>query len=208
MSEPFKAPLFDYESRILCLLGPVEPPDFDLLVDQLLRLDAESEHNITLFVSSQGGTMVEALKVIDTIGLLRCKLTVVGFGLVEGAGVLLIACAHQRILFPSAVVSTAGVWDLPQLHAQARAGIGLNSQPSLDDELCRCLSPRIAEVLISAKRSSVFPLFKPSTAARLFTSQECLDLDLADAVIEGPRRLLNKYLKRKRQHEHPIPLSH
>src|SRR5277367_6427632 len=102
MSAPLLGPLADYDARIISLLGRIDASDINRVIDLLLRCDAASAAPITIFVSSQGGDIVEALKLIDTIGLLRAPLTVVGLGLVEGAGVMLIAAATQRVLYPSA----------------------------------------------------------------------------------------------------------
>ena len=55
----------DYEARIVCLLGLVDQQSLNVLVDFLLRCDAENAREITLYVSCQGGDIIQSLKVLD-----------------------------------------------------------------------------------------------------------------------------------------------
>jgi ATP-dependent protease ClpP protease subunit len=206
MPTPLIAPLFDYEARILSLLGRIDPSQVDLAVDQLLRCDADSDDGITVFLSCQGGNLIEGLKLVDSIGLLRSRLTAVGLGLIEGAAVLLLASAHQRILFPSALVSTAGLWDLPDLHPQARSGIGLHQQASIRDQLRARLAERINQAMnLSGRRWEC--LLDPETSPRILTAAQCLELGLADGIVEGPNRILQRCKTKEHRHDR-IRLSH
>jgi ATP-dependent protease ClpP protease subunit len=65
------APLFDFEARVVNLLGRVGPAEINTVIDNLLRLDTDSAKKITVYISCQGGDIVEALKLVDTVGLLR-----------------------------------------------------------------------------------------------------------------------------------------
>jgi ATP-dependent protease ClpP protease subunit len=203
MSAPLTGILFEYEARILSLLGPVDHSQINLAIDQLLRCDADSDKDITVFISCQGGNLIEALKLVDTVGLLRSQLTAIGFGLIEGAAVPMLASAHQRILMASTLVSTAGLWELPHLHPEARPGIGLHPQSSSMGEQLRA---RLLDQIKTSERSWG-KVLDPNAASRLFTASQCLELGLADAVVEGPNRLLQR-LKRKERHHEYIRLSH
>jgi ATP-dependent protease ClpP protease subunit len=200
MSTPLTGALFEYEARILSLLGRIDHSQIDLAVDQLLRCDADSDKDITVFLSCQGGNLIEGLKLVDAVGLLRSRLTAVGLGLIEGAAVLLLASAHQRILFPSALVSTAGLWDLPHLHPQARPGIGLHQPASMIDQMRARLAERIDLAMnLSERRWEC--LLDPETSPRILTAPQCLELGLADAVVEGPNRILQRFKRKEKLHD-------
>jgi ATP-dependent protease ClpP protease subunit len=203
VSPPFGA-LFDYQARIISLLGEISTAHVDIVVDHLLRLDAESSREITVFISCQGGHMADALKLVDCIGLLRSSLTAVCFGLVEGPAVWLLARAHRRILFPSALVSTAGLWDLPRLHPQAKPGIGLHPSSTAEDQLRRHGKERL-RVALNDSAAPIEWLLDQESHPHFVNAPECLRLGLADAIVEGPRRLLQQ-MKRDR-HEN-ARLSH
>ena len=49
-----------FDQRILFMKGPLEDENGDLLVAQLLALDAESDEDVTLYVNSPGGSPVQS----------------------------------------------------------------------------------------------------------------------------------------------------
>jgi ATP-dependent protease ClpP protease subunit len=200
MSTPLTGTLFEYEARILSLLGRIDHAQVDLAVDQLLRCDADSDKDITVFLSCQGGNLIEGLKLVDTVGLLRSRLTAISLGLIEGAAVLLLASAHQRVLFSSTLVSTAGLWDLPQLHPQTRPGIGLHQTPSIGDQLRSRLMERLNHALRPSARQWE-GLLDPDAPPRILTASQCLELGLADAIVEGPNRILQRFKTKEQRHD-------
>jgi ATP-dependent protease ClpP protease subunit len=206
MSTPLTGTLFEYEARILSLLGRIDHSQVDLAVDQLLRCDADSDQDITVFLSCQGGNLIEGLKLVDTVGLLRSRLTAVGLGFIEGAAVLLLASAHQRILLPSALVCTAGLWNLPQLHPEARPGIGLHQPASIGELLRSRLTEQLDQAVnLSERRWGC--LLDPEASPRILTAAQCLELGLADAIVEGSSRILQRCKTKEQRHDH-IRLSH
>ncbi len=206
MSAPLTGTLFEYEARILSLLGRIDHSHVDLAVDQLLRCDADSDKDITVFLSCQGGNLIEGLKLVDAAGLLRSRLTVIGLGLIEGAAGLLLVSAHQRILLPSTLVCTAGLWDLPHLHPETRPGIGLHQSASIGGAIAIPFNGTVDRALHpSARRWE--DLLNPHAAPRILTADQCLELGLADAIVEGSSRILQRF-KRKEHHHERIRLSH
>jgi ATP-dependent Clp protease protease subunit len=186
------APLFDYEARIISVLGDLGVPEANLIVDQLLRLDAESNAPITVFVSSRGGTMVDGLKITDALGLLRSPVTSVGLGLIEGAGFLLLVMADERIIFPSTLISTAGLWDLPHLHSDAKRSMGINAGADAEEQLHKQIKRRVEDVIISSNGKLPAFLADYSLAPQILNARACLDHGIADAIVEGSQRLLTK----------------
>ena len=203
MVAPVLGPLCDFEARIIGLLGRIDATDVNRVVDLLLRFDASSAKPITVFVSCQGGDIVEGLKITDTLGLLRAPLTAVGMGLIEGAGVLLLASAYQRILYPSAQICTAGLWDLPHLHETARRGMGLHQGSDVGDQLITQLSARVKK--LTAARDSRFPglLANSKALPQVFDAPTAIEMGLADSIIEGPLRNLSKPKMKTNTHAKP-----
>ena len=202
MTSPVIAPLCDYDARIVSLLGRIDTNDVNRVVDLLLRLDADSSAPITVFISCQGGDIVEGLKLLDTVQFLRSPLTAVGLGLVEGAGVLLLAAGSNRVLYPSVVISTAGVWDSPRLHDDGQRPIGLSTSSDLQGELRRQIVTRIGELNISPGRKLPALLAHPTSPPQILDAESAIRLGLADAIINGANRFLSKP---KHSHVKPTP---
>jgi ATP-dependent protease ClpP protease subunit len=192
MTPSIVAPLLDFEARILSVLGHIGPPEINLVIDQLLRLDHASDAPITVFIGSRGGDVVEALKLLDTLGLLRARITAVGMGLIEGASIFLLAGAQQRILYPSTAASVAGLWDLPQLHASAKRGMGLHLEAPAAEQLRTQITQRLKEVVGAGQGKIPELLADPAVPVNYYTASDLIRLGFADAVINGPHRLLIK----------------
>jgi ATP-dependent Clp protease, protease subunit len=79
-----------FEQRILFLKGPVEDESADLLVAQLLALDADGDDPITLYVNSPGGIITGMFAIYDTMKLLRSKVDTRCVGLGASAADLLL----------------------------------------------------------------------------------------------------------------------
>ena len=185
-------PLWDWDSRTLSLLGPICPGDIHLLVDHFLRLDAESELPITLFISSQGGTIADALMAIDAMALLKSPIRAAALGIVEGAGLAILASASERILFSSVLLSTAGLWDLPRLHPSAQRSVGLMGRGSTGDILSDLLAQKVKVAVTQSEGKLPIFLSNPDSPIQVFNAEQAIDIGLADSIIHGSSRLLRK----------------
>ena len=145
------APLFDYQGRVISLLGGIDHQEIDRLIDHLLRLDTASRRPITLYVSCRGGSIVEALMITDIFASLRSRVTGIGMGLIAGAGAVILASTHDRVLLPSAVLSTAGLHDFAVSQATTLVE---TIQPRI--EALGERSPRLVELINRAERRQEF----------------------------------------------------
>ena len=196
-------PLCDYEARIVSLLGKIDTTDINRVVDLLLRCDAASPDPITIFVSCQGADVIEGLKLADTIGLMRSPVTAVALGWVEGAGILLLAVATKRIVYPNCILSTGGLWDLPFMHPTVRAGMGLHHASRAGDRLDLQVAERMHELVVNSGNKLPSFLADPNAEPQLFDASATIRVGLADAIIDGPLRLLKKAKTKINLHAKP-----
>jgi hypothetical protein len=187
------SPFFDYEGRVVSLLGRNDSSHIDVLADQLLRLETESDEPITLYISSTGGNLIDALKIVDVMSTLQSHVTAIAMGLVQGAGVLIFATAAERLILPNALLATTGLWTMPGLELAPPSGFGsLGSHPRetlrthLEAQVDQLSSPILARLVREAAGSP-----------RLFTAEQAVALHLADAI--APRR---------KSIEEPKPIRH
>jgi ATP-dependent Clp protease protease subunit len=192
MTTQVVATLHDYEARILSLLGTITELDVNHLVDALLRLDQESNKEITIYVSSRGGDILEGLKLIDAIRLMRSRVVCVALGLTEGAGVLLLTASSKRIMFPSAVVTTAGLWELPHQHRETRQPIGLHGEVDARQILISKIKKQVEQIIAEMPRKIPSFLADPTQPPRLFSAEESIEAGIADAIVTGAERQLIK----------------
>ena len=159
-------PFVDYDSRVLSLLGRIEQSHIDALADQLLRLDAARRSNIIVYVSSQGGNIHDALKITDIFDCLRSKVIAIGMGHVQGAGLIILSCAAERLILPSCILSTAGLFDFEFRQASS---------------LIEALEPRISALGKSSKELSTL-IRSAVHGIQFLTADQAKELNLIDSI--------------------------
>lgn len=80
-----------FDQRILFMKGPLEDENGDLLVAQLLALDAESDEDVTLYVNSPGGIISGLFAIYDTMQLMRSKVNTRCVGMAASAAAVILA---------------------------------------------------------------------------------------------------------------------
>jgi ATP-dependent Clp protease protease subunit len=80
-----------FDQRILFMKGPLEDENGDLLVAQLLALDAANDEDVTLYVNSPGGIISGLFAIYDTMQLMRAKVNTRCVGMAASAAAVILA---------------------------------------------------------------------------------------------------------------------
>ena len=95
------------KERVIFLGGPIEPQMADVIVAQLLFLEAENpEKDISLYINSPGGAVSAGLAIYDTMEYIKCDVSTVCMGMAASMGAVLLACGakEKRFCLPNATV--------------------------------------------------------------------------------------------------------
>ncbi len=93
------------KERVIFLVGPVEDMMANLVVAQLLFLEAENpDRDIALYINSPGGSVTAGLAIYDTMQFIRPKVSTVCIGQAASMGAVLLAAgaAGKRYALPNA----------------------------------------------------------------------------------------------------------
>jgi len=200
MAHSLTAPLLDLEDRIVNLLGDIGEEEVNLLIDLLLRCDSESNREITLYISCKGGDLIQSLKLLDTLRILRSKVTAVGFGVIEGLGLLVLAACPKRLVFASTLFSTAGLWSLPTPHPDSRQTIGLGKGVDHRQLLAEKTQHQAESAFAALVRELPRFLVDPDLEYQLLNAHEALKAGLIDAIITSFDQRFPKIKSRKLTH--------
>lgn len=78
--------------RIIFLSGEIDDHTANLVVAQLLYLEAEDPNaDITIYINSPGGSVLDALSILDTMNLIECEVSTVNVGLSASAAALILS---------------------------------------------------------------------------------------------------------------------
>jgi ATP-dependent Clp protease protease subunit len=86
-----------FERRILLVTGRLDDAVATETAAALLSLDASSDEPIEIHLNSADGTLEAAFALIDTLGLLRAKVSVYCHGQVAGPAIGVVAAADRRV---------------------------------------------------------------------------------------------------------------
>lgn len=93
--------------RIVFIVGPIEDQESNLVVAQLLYLEADNpDKDIYLYINSPGGSVTAGLSIYDTMQYLRCDVSTMCVGQAASMGALLLAAgaAGKRLALPNSRV--------------------------------------------------------------------------------------------------------
>ena len=91
------------KERIVFLVGPVEDNMANLVVSQLLFLEAENEKKpIELYINSPGGSVTAGMSIYDTMKFVKCKVNTTCIGQAASMGAFLLAAGDTRRALPNA----------------------------------------------------------------------------------------------------------
>jgi ATP-dependent Clp protease protease subunit len=101
------------KDRIVFIDGEINDVTADLVVAQLLHLDAQdSEKDIAIYINSPGGSVTAGLAIYDTMQFLNCDVQTTCVGQAASMGALLLAggTAGKRFSLPSARILIHQPW--------------------------------------------------------------------------------------------------
>lgn len=142
------------------------------LYRQLLHLQREDpQEEITMYISSPGGSVSGAMALYDVMKAVSCPIRTVCFWAAQGAAALILAAGDQRDLLPHSRVS---------LHIATSSEIGMrDGDPGL-----RGGRGRAAELLAQLTGKTRDEAEEAMRSERWLTTQEAIAFGLADRVIQ------------------------
>lgn len=95
------------KERVIFLVGPIEDHMANLIIAQLLFLEAENpEKEISIYINSPGGVVTSALAIYDTMQFIKPDVRTICLGQAASAGSLLLCAgtAGKRFCLPNSRV--------------------------------------------------------------------------------------------------------
>ncbi len=95
------------KERIIFLGGPIDDDTANLIIAQLLFLQAEdSKKDITIYVNSPGGVVTAGLAIIDTMNNIKNNVSTICVGMAASMGAVILASGEKgkRFILPNAEV--------------------------------------------------------------------------------------------------------
>jgi len=168
-----------FEQRIVFLKGPLEDDNGDLLIAQMLALDAEGDDDITLYINSPGGIITGMFALYDTMQLLRSKVDTRCVGLAASAAAFLLATG-------TGTRSSTGNARI-MIHQPLGGARGTAKDIEIQAKNIVWMRERINEILAERTGRSIEQVREDTDRDYWMTAPEAVDYGLVDEVIEPGR---------------------
>lgn len=84
------------DSRIIFINGEIDSSMSKFVIARLLYLDSINHDDITLYLSTPGGSVFDGLAIIDTMNLIKSNVNTIAVGTVASMGAVILACGSKR----------------------------------------------------------------------------------------------------------------
>lgn len=166
------------KERVIFLTGPIEDVGANLVVAQLLFLEAENpDKDISLYINSPGGSVTSGLSIYDTMQFIKPDISTLCVGQASSMGAVLLAggakgkrkaLPNSRVLIHQVVGGFQGQASDIEIHAQEILSI----------------KEKLNKILSSHTGQKVDKIAKDSDRDNFMSPEEALEYGLIDSVMK------------------------
>lgn len=169
----FSRLLFD---RIIYFNGEVDEDSCNTVVAQLLYLSSVDNRDISLYINSPGGSVVDGLGVIDTMNFIPCDVMTTCIGMAASMGAVLLSngAKGKRFVLPHSRVMIHSVWGGFRGHT-ADMKIEMEQTLRYQEDVYKILSENTGH--------SFEEIEKLCDRDKWFIGQEAVELGIADTLL-------------------------
>ena len=167
------------KERVIFLTGPVEDYGANLIVAQMLYLEAENpDKDIHLYINSPGGSVTAGLSIYDTMQFIKPDVSTLCIGQAASMGAVLLSggAKGKRQALPNSRVMIHQV--LGGFQGQA-SDIEIHTQEILS------IKKKLNEILANHSGQKVDKIAKDSDRDNFMSPDEAVKYGLIDAVVDS-----------------------
>jgi ATP-dependent Clp protease protease subunit len=180
------------KDRIIFLGGPVTSDVSNLIVAQMLFLDAEDpDKDISLYINSPGGSVTAGMAIYDTMQYIRSDIQTLCVGMAASMGAFLLAAGSKgkRVALPNAEIL------IHQPHVSGMGGQVTDVEIHAK-QLLRTKA-NMAKILAARTGQPLERILDDTERDRYMSAQEAKDYGLVDVIMEKASRLEKKEDKKE-----------
>jgi ATP-dependent Clp protease protease subunit len=166
------------KERVVFLVGPIDDHVANLVIAQLLFLEAENpEKDIHLYINSPGGHVTSGLAIYDTMQFIRPDVGTLCVGQASSMGAILLAAGAKgkRLLLPNSRV---------MIHQPLGGVHGQSTEIQIHAREITRMRDRLNEILVHHTGQNVRRIARDTERDFFLSATDACEYGLADQVIE------------------------
>lgn len=169
------------KDRIIFLGGPINDDEANLVIAQMLFLEADDpDKDIYLYINSPGGSVSAGLAIYDTMQYIRCEVSTicVGFAASMGAFLLAAGAKGKRKSLPNSEI---------MIHQPLGGAQGQASDIKIQAEQIIKIRSRLNEILAARTGKSIDQIAFDTERDNYMTAEEALSYGIIDEIVPPKR---------------------
>ena len=169
------------KDRIIFLGGPVDDDSANLIVAQMLFLEAEDpDKGISLYINSPGGSVTAGMAIYDTMQYIKCEVSTICIGLAASMGAFLLAAGAKgkRRALPNAEI---------MIHQPSGGAQGQATDILIQAEHIAKIKKKMNEILSERTGQPLEKVMEDVERDYYMSADEALKYGLIDEIIPAKR---------------------
>jgi ATP-dependent Clp protease protease subunit len=165
------------KDRIIFLGDEIDENTANLVIAQLLFLDAQNNEPIKMYINSPGGSVTDGLAIYDTMRHIKSPVSTICVGLAASMGALLLTAGEegQRFALPNSEML---------IHQVMGGASGQASDVKIKAEQILKLKSRLNKILQQHTKQPLSKIEKDADRDYYLTAEEAVKYGLIDKVIK------------------------
>lgn len=176
------------KDRIVFVSGEIEDNMANIIVAQLLYLDSIGEEDVTLYVNSPGGSVTAGMAIIDTMHLIKSKVSTICVGMCASMGAMILSQGEKgkRFILPNAEV---------MIHQPLGGTKGQATEIEIYAKNILKTKEKLTKMLVKSTGQSIDRLKIDMERDYWLDSEEALAYGIVDGVISSKTKWINWFTK-------------
>lgn len=169
------------KDRIIFLGGPVTDDEANLIIAQMLFLEADDpDKDIYLYINSPGGSVSAGMAIYDTMQYIRCEVSTICVGLAASMGAFLLAAGAKgkRKSLPNSEI---------MIHQPMGGAHGQASDIKIQAEQIIKIRAKLNEILAARTGKSIDQIAFDTERDNFMTADEALSYGIIDEIVPPKR---------------------
>ncbi len=168
--------------RVIFLVGEVNDQTANLVVAQMLFLEAENpDKDIWFYINSPGGSVTAGMSIYDTMNFIKCNVNTLCIGQACSMGAFLLAAGSKRYALPSSRI---------MIHQPLGGFKGQASDIEIHAKNILFLKQHLNKLLAKHTGKKIAEIERDTDRDNFMSSEEAVKYGLIDAMISSQSDLV------------------
>ena len=166
------------KDRIIILNGEITDSTANVVISELLYLDAESHEDINLFINSPGGSITAGMAIYDTMNYIKSKVSTICMGMAASMAAFLLSSGYKgkRLALPNSEI---------MIHQPLGGVQGQATEIKIAAERILKLKTKINKILSKNTNQTIEKIEIDTERDYFLSAKEAKNYGLIDKIIEN-----------------------